>query len=426
MSVVWDSPAVTTGEATTANATAYTLASLVTAGAVLYNVLLCFINTNLFGISPTAVVLVEIALIGAALGLIWHRSYTLYTVLLLFAVYFLALMVIRSEFDPKILRDLLIPIVFFFVGRSLGCTRSADRLVTFLIIVALSFALFEWFAPGMFLHYFNVVNYYIARGTVSGLDSENTFVLSSGFFNSSRFDNRTLLPFLGDHRVSGIFLEAPSVGNFGAIVFAWVLLRERKNYWTFGAKLAAIAAIVVLADARFGLYFCIITLIIYAATPYIRTSVLFITPFLVIIALASYAAVSWEGTWDNTITGRLLYAGHILTTLDPLEFYGLLGSNINIGVNFAVNAVNDSGYAYALIKMGLFGVAGIWALFALAPVRERDALRYKNFVACYYIVLLTISASVFTIKTAALLWFLYGTLSNPSRAEMDPLHFETR
>jgi len=265
-------------------------------------------------------------------------------------------MVIRSEFDPKILRDLLIPIVFFFVGRSLGCTRSADRLVTFLIIVALSFALFEWFAPGMFLHYFNVVNYYIARGTVSGLDSENTFVLSSGFFNSSRFDNRTLLPFLGDHRVSGIFLEAPSVGNFGAIVFAWVLLRDRNNYWTFGAKLAAITAIVVLADARFGLYFCIITLIIYAATPYIRASVLFITPFLVIIALASYAAVSWEGVWDNTITGRLLYAGHILTTLDPLEFYGLLGSNINIGVNFAVNAVNDSGYAYALIKMGLFTI----------------------------------------------------------------------
>src|SRR5262249_47855065 len=259
--------------------------SLVTAGTVLYNLLLCFINTNLFGISPSIVVLVEIALIGAALGLIWHRSYEVYTILVVLAVYFFALMLIRSEFDAKIVRDLLIPIVFFFVGRSLGCTRSVDRLVTFLIIVALSFALFEGFAPDMFLHYFNVVNYYIARGTLSGIDSENTFVLSSGFFNSSRFDDRTLLPFLGDHRVAGIFLSAPSVGNFVAIVFAWVLLRDRSSYWAFGAKLAAIVAIVVLADARFGLYFCIFTLIIYAATPYIRASVLFITPFLLMIAL---------------------------------------------------------------------------------------------------------------------------------------------
>ena len=54
----------------------------------------------------------------------------------------------------------------------------------------------------------------------------------------------------------------------------------------------------------------------------------------------------------------------------------------------------------------------MWALFVYATVHDGNEQRFKNFVALYYIVLLTISASVFTIKTAAPLWFLYGVLSN--------------
>ena len=43
-------------------------------------------------------------------------------------------------------------------------------------------------------------------------------------------------------------------------------------------------------------------------------------------------------------------------------------------------------------------------------------------ISSHFIVvfLLTVSASLFTIKTAALLWFLYGTLNNPNRAAWDP------
>jgi putative polymerase len=51
------------------------------------------------------------------------------------------------------------------------------------------------------------------------------------------------------------------------------------------------------------------------------------------------------------------------------------------------------------------------------PPLDKDALRFKNFIAIYTVVLLTISASLFTVKTAALLWFLYGTLNNPNRAD---------
>jgi putative polymerase len=417
MTVVSESPNILRGEPNAVGTTAPTLAAVVTAASVLFNFILCFINTNIFSVSPGIVVSTEMTLIGLALGLIWYRTIALYAILLALTAYFLTVMLIRSEFDPKIIRDILIPIVFFFVGRELGSTRSADRLVTFLIVVAFAVAIFEWLTPKSFLHFFNVVGYYVARGTITGTNVESSFVLNSGFFNSARFESRTLLPFLGDHRVGGIFLEAPSVGNFGVTVFAWMLLQSRKRYWAFTAKSLAVATMIVLADARFGLYFCIVTPILFAATPYVRSRLLFTLPFLVIVALATYATANWEGVWDNRFFGRLLLAGHLLTTLDPWQVFGLLASDVAIGASFAMNAVTDSGYAYTLMKVGLFGIAGLWGLFIYAPVISRDAIQFRNFVALYYIVLLTISASVFSLKTAGLLWFLYGTLNNPRRLQ---------
>ena len=62
-------------------------------------------------------------------------------------------------------------------------------------------------------------------------------------------------------------------------------------------------------------------------------------------------------------------------------------------------------------------MTAMWSLFVYAPVHNEDAWRFKNFVALYFIVLLAISASIFTIKTAALLWFLYGTVNSPDRTD---------
>ena len=56
----------------------------------------------------------------------------------------------------------------------------------------------------------------------------------------------------------------------------------------------------------------------------------------------------------------------------------------------------------------------------------RDAWRFKNFTAFYIVSLLTISASLFSIKTAALLWFLYGTLNNLDRVAWEDASELTR
>ena len=421
---VWNVSTISTVEPTEAQATQRTLAAGIVFAAVLFNLLLCFVNTTLFWLNANVVIATEIVLIGMALVLVWYRGYALYAILLTLTGYFLALMIIRSEFDPKIARDLLIPIVFYFLGAYLGSFRSADKLVTLLIIVALGAALFEWLALTTYLHYFDVIHYYQARGTEQTLEADTAggvFIrgtdTSAGLFiNGTRFEERTLLPFLGEHRVAGIFLEPVSVGNFGAIAFAWVLLRDRHRLWVFVAKILTIATILVLADARFGFYLCILTMIIYFAAPYIRPTMLFLAPFLVIIALVTYQGISWQGTWDNSMAGRFLFAGYSLATLDWLQVLGL-----RISDAFASGYYGDSGYGYVLVKVGLVGLAAIWALFIYAPVLDGDARRFKTFIAFYIVFLLIISASLFSIKTAALLWFLFGTLNNPNRADsIDP------
>jgi putative polymerase len=200
-------------------------------------------------------------------------------------------------------------------------------------------------------------------------------------------------------------------------VFAWILLRPQR-WWTFAAKTVAIFALVVLADARFGLYFSAFTLLLYVVSRLVRPTMLFVAPFVAMIALVIYAGVAGQDVIDNDMLGRFLYAGQILSSIDPSQIFGLQASDIN-GVRFASDPVNDSAYTYVLVKIGIFGAAALWALFTYMPVLDKDASRFKSFVAFYYILVLTIAASAFTIKTAALLWFLCGTLNNPRRSFLE-------
>ena len=409
MTTVWNSSAVSAAEPNYAQATGRMLAPLVVFAAVLLNFGLCFVNTNVFGINPRIMILSEIFLIAMAFSLIWYRSTVLYIFFLVLSLYFFSVMLVRSDFDPKIIHDFLIPFVFFFLGYYLGSIQSCDRLVTLLILIAIGSALFEWLALNTYLHYFDVIRYYTARGSETNLQTDSALVIrgtdtAAGLYvNGTRFEERTLLPFLGSHRVSGIFLEPVSVGNFGAIAFAWVLLRDRDRIGPLIAKSFAIATILVLADARFGFFFCIFTLLLYLAAPIIRPTLLFLAPFLFIIGLVAFG----QEAPSSELAGRLTHTAHSLVELDPWEVFGL-----KISDAFAGGYSGDSGYGYILVNVGLVGLTAIWALFAYAPVFNRDAWRFKVFIAFYAASLLTISASLFTIKTAALLWFLYGTLNN--------------
>jgi putative polymerase len=118
----------------------------------------------------------------------------------------------------------------------------------------------------------------------------------------------------------------------------------------------------------------------------------------------------WQEAPSSELAGRLTHTAYSLAELDPWQVFGLKISDV-----FGGGYAGDSGYGYLLVKVGLVGLTAIWTLFVYAPIFDRDAWRFKIFIAFYVVALLSISASLFTIKTAALLWFLYGTLNNSDR-----------
>jgi putative polymerase len=50
---------------------------------------------------------------------------------------------------------------------------------------------------------------------------------------------------------------------------------------------------------------------------------------------------------------------------------------------FADGYAGDSGYGYVLVKVGLVGLAAIWALFVYTPTFDKSAWRFKIFIALY-------------------------------------------
>jgi putative polymerase len=372
--------------------------------ALTFNFVLCFVNTTAVHVGASVVMLAEVLLLGCTFLLVADRSPAMHAILLGIVSYLGALMLMRGVADPKILRDLLIPVVFYMLGRTRGSVELGDRVVTWSVAIVLAVSLFEWAFLDTFLKFFDVLGYYVSRGTVDAASAGHG---SGLFISGTRFEGRTLLPFLGEHRVSSVFLEPVSMGNFGAITFAWVLSRDLKRPLVFMAKTLAIMTILVLGDARFGMYICIITLGLYCVAPFVRPVMIYVAPFLAIIAIVSYTTMKGHVAWDNTIWGRFLLAGQMIGTLDAQQIFGLVWTTTDY---------NDSGYAYVMAQLGIVGFAALWAVFVFLPVPDGQPRRFTLFVAFYVILLLCISVSLCTIKTAALAWFLAGICGRPALA----------
>jgi len=364
-------------------------------GALSVNLFLCFVNTNVMGISQTHVMLREMAMLGAALLAAADRRIGLYMALALCASYLIFIFALRQESDLKAFRDLLIPITFYFLGTRIRDIRLADRLVITSVIIVMFFALFEYFALDAYLRIFNILGYYIARGTV---EADATFGATSGLFGSGlRPEARSLLPFLGDHRVSSVFLEPVSACNFNAIVYCWCLMRPAMP-WRRTMIAMALAGI-VLADARFGFATCIVATALLPFYRLIPRLAWLGAPFLLLAFIASYGILSGTGGGANDVVGRFNVTAHLLAQLSPQTVFG---------TNLTDQFTADSGLAYTLTSFGLIGFLLMWGAVVYAPVRDAHAWKFHAAMMVYLLMLMLISNSLYSIKTAALMWFLVG------------------
>jgi putative polymerase len=385
-------------------------------GAITFNAVLCFINTSVAPIHNSYVVGSEILIVAIAL-LACHRTIEPKSVLIIGAVllYTALLAFVRSGIyaegglNLKVSRDFLIPIVFLLLGKAVNDIKVADRIVYIATGLILAFALFECFFLDAYLKVFGVIEYYVARGTIDALDPSlqwaNGLMLNG--IRAPELGGRVLLPFLlDDHRVSSLFLESISLGNFGSLVVFWAITRSRMERQLRFWSIAAGVALIVLSDNRFNASFLALGALILLIPPRLTTPAVLAMPFLVLVGLCLVGANS--GFQDSpsltgtTLQDRLLFSSRILYDLDVLNWLGL---GISSGYTL------DTGYAYVVCNVGLIGLTVFWLWFMSLDGYDRHFYAFRNTMAVYFAALLCVSQSQFTIKIASLLWFLLGALS---------------
>ena len=381
-------------------------------GAMSFNAALCFVNTKLTPISSAHVVGAEILLISISF-VVSYRSFNHLNVGLIVStiLYFLTLALIRvslsptQDIDVKIIRDFLIPIAFFMLGTQVTDLKAADRTVWVAIVLVAPLALLEYFYLDIFLQYFDVVHYYMARGT---LQESKQVLLASGNLMVSGIrpqgQGRELFSFLGDHRVSSIFLEPIGLACFGIIAFMWGIVRSRSEHRLRFGLLSAGLLFIILADSRFGALFSVFVLILTMLPTRISTIAASILPGAAIAALVVSGQLihNFPTELENTASGRLIYSAQVLTEFDFFNWLGFKVSNLQ---------TFDAGYGYLISSIGLFGLAVYWCIFMSMHGPSREFIWYRNASAAYFAAMSCIGQAQFTIKTASLLWFLLGVLS---------------
>jgi len=367
------------------------------AAATLFNAALCLLFTRGLSVNANSVAACEI-LASAVAFFLGRRAITETFLVALIGLFgFCIAICMAGGGDLMLVRDLGIPFAFFALGSARGRVEDCDFLVYSLLAVTAVVGLFEWFDLRAFTRVFDIISYYFSKGgiDVQGLDITGTDL----FVNGIRPDERMLIPALGDHRVSSIFLEPISIANFAAVSFGWLACglpeRPRVNL----AFMLVSIALIVLSDSRFALAVCAVVALARAAQLLERWPAGAFAP-LAVVALLAFAVLAPAGLVDNTVRGRMYGSGSLLLSLSSASWLGL--APLPHALTW------DSGYAYVVVNVGLLGAAIAWTIFVATPVSTTLGRRFRGFTAFYIATSLCISGSVFSIKTAALLWFLFG------------------
>ncbi|WP_299809905.1 UDP-phosphate alpha N-acetylglucosaminyltransferase [uncultured Roseibium sp.] len=368
---------------------------LIAFGTLTFNLMLAFVNSNVFTISESHVILAEMALLGAALLLALSRNAALYVILAIYISYMAFILALRPELDLKAIRDFLIPIVFYFIGRKFRRIEDADRLIWLSAILILAIGFFEFFFLELYTQFIDIFGYYVARGT---LEAGSNFVEGSNLFiSSTRLEGRNFLNFLGTLRASSVFLEPVTMGNFGAFLCLWALFRSGMRYRVLMFVAAFIA--IVMPDARFGMFVSFALFAAAAAGLIIPRILWWPLPLLIVLALALYGGWSSQIIWEDDFTGRLLRASQLLQYVTMEAFFGVQA----FGPILA-----DNGFAYSIVQIGGIGLLALWSLFVFAPYNNPKALQFKALAITYISLLMTVSNSFYSIKMAALFWIAAG------------------
>jgi len=367
--------------------------------ATLYQAFLCFIDTNVFSVSAAYLMLTEVCLIGVV-ALFYLRGPISISMLALLVLVFantFVLTIFQQYFDPKIIRNLMTPILIIWLGMQYNHKLSLDSIMKKFAIIVIVIGIFEFILPDIYQHVFNVLNYQISVGRST--DAALKYAESSFSLNGTRWGGRNLLPFLGDHRSSSIFLETVNMGNFGVLLAAWGL--SKKSIKSGAFFIAAALIVAVLADSRFASTLIALLLIMrFTLPPKLLEAISYLSPLFVL--MVCFYLESPAGMDD--FKGRLGSTGYYILHFRLSEYFGLSSYHYSKFV--------DQGYAYLIHFSGILMMLVLWFSFCRLRMSSEEGNYFKCLVAVLIAANLAISGdSIFSIKWVAIMWFLIGALS---------------
>lgn len=378
---------------------------------VTYQALLCLSNTHFLPTSRALVGVAEGVILLACLPILVRRLLPGVIIIAMLVGAMLCLLTLFTGYiDIKAFRDLAIPLCFFWLGCNIGKPELADRALTVAIGVVLTLGLMEFFFLEQYTNLFNIFSYYVSTGNLNEITEYTRD--SKLQMNGTRPEGigRTLLPgLLGSHRVSSVFLEPVSLGNFAAMIAAWGLSRDRADIRKGAFFVGAALVLMVLSDSRFALMSVSILTFMRLTLHGKAVNVAVLAPFLAIAMLLVIGTIDESYAGDN-FRGRLAVSGWSLLDFDVST---LLGAGFK-------SQFGDQGYAYALSSFGLPLCLLMWFSIWFLPMPDARGQRFRAYISIYVALILCISGtSLFAFKSAGFLWFLLGIVMK-APAPMNP------
>lgn len=372
---------------------------------VVYQTVLAFMNTHLFRTSASLVALSEFFIyLACVLMIARHIRLEFVAIVSLVLAYLLLLSIFRNALEIKGFRDVMIPILFYWLGRHVADTHLADRVLKFLVILTLAFGLFELFFLDQYSRVLNIFSYYLSTGTVTvatNFISDSTLNL-----NGMRPEGigRTILPSLfSSHRVSSVFLEPVSLGNFSVIIAAWGLSKPRAEYKQALFFVLSAIVLIALSDSRYGLIMVTLLIALRVIVQGRLHTAAIISPFVSILALI-LIGLFFKGDFGDNVIGRLFWTGDTLLSFNIEKVLGIQGFDIPYG---------DMGYAYLISRWGILLCIVLWVAIWMIRMPDDRGNRFRAYIALYISLILTVSGtSFFALKTAGVLWFLMGSFGS--------------
>jgi len=378
--------------------------------AVLFNAGLAIINGHIAPLSANVVIGMEVAVVAAAHAIILRHYrpqmlpwYGMIVVVVLFA---LERAIVIGAFDPKYVRDVLLIPTFVLLGMATPKHRLTPLIVVLHLIVVAG-VLFEAYFTPAYSHLFDVREYYIATRPFQATDFWNA---SSDLFVSATRPEERFFNFVDFHRISSVFLEPVSLGNYVVIITAFICAYYRqlsvkvRAFLIIGNLIALIGC-----DGRFAAVSSALIIMATFVAPWLpRRSALLYLPLVLAGAVIFVLAAHPDWTQDN-FPGRVAYGVEMLRRYEVWEWFG--------NSDRLVGPAADSGIAYTITTQSIVGLAAFWVFLVLnAKERTVEQIKYLHALCIYIALTMLVSYSLYSIKTAALLWFIQGSFQRTSVA----------